>query len=569
MLAGTEATDDELFDEVEQALEAQGLLAPRNLRGFVQQAQQELEIGQPVPEGALIPMAEEEGAWGNLILSESLNLWTALPKTGKTALICHVFACSKRGDEKCLGLPMTYRWNKMILSGADMDLKQWAKIFLREGLGTYVEGTDDSTPQLKMGSDVLLWPSESPLNFSTPGLKRLREYCEKFPGSLVVIDDLRNHVPSTWKEIDGQAGAVLRNLKKALVGTKSTVVIIHHSSKSNSGRGAIQAASGGTAITGAVDCALSLRFLTDEDDAFRTDRRVVLSTAARAEAGAHMVELTGGGLGKWEDRGDPREVVRQEKIWAIEERLTNRQRAVYEYAEEIAENGVHLTTKEAMVTCNLTRQQAVKTIAQLVRKGLLKKCGELTAGPAGGRPKTLYAPVLSELASSPSDGVQRVQGVQTSCSRDDSFSENGVLGVLGVQTSSMSIGDRVSYKGRPDFLVKAVDRGRVNIQHVSTLETHSNLLPGVDVFDADVAMLSEAPLRGDEGEGEGVSVSEQIDTSKQETAKQPAESTSIASPSARSSCSTAEQPTASGQEDLLSGIPEGSSEPLDFNDFDF
>ena len=74
----------------------------------------------------------------------------------------------------------------------------------------------------------------------------------------------------------------LRQLKKALSKTGSTVVLLHHSSQTSSKRAVAESNAGNAAFNSVPDQILSLKWLADAGaDGQRRDRRVVLSASGR------------------------------------------------------------------------------------------------------------------------------------------------------------------------------------------------------------------------------------------------------------------------------------------------
>jgi hypothetical protein len=132
-------------------------------------------------------------------------------------------------------------------------------------------------------------------------------------------------------------------------------------------------------------------------DALRTDWRILAISSGRLRNDNALVELTRTGLGEWFHHENIQEAMKQEAIYAMEEKLTNKQERVYEHACEIAENNLCITAMEVRNQLSFTMQGARKTLEQLTRKGLLVRCGTQETGGRG-REAILYAPTLSDLA---------------------------------------------------------------------------------------------------------------------------------------------------------------------------
>lgn len=378
----------------EDYLAREGIPLPSKLSAFLSKARCNDDVKEPF-QGQELALRSELGAWGNLLAGDAFNLLIAAPKVGKSALIVHVFACSKRGDETCLGAPIRKRWNKLIISGNDMSVGEWGKILIREGLAV---PTGDDHEKFLPDESVIIWDTENPARMNEKGIKAMAAKCMEHPDSLLVIDSLRSNTDASLDENKAEIREPIEQTKKGLAGCKVTTVLIHHANKSVSGSTAMTAAAGNNAIPGACDNTLLLKHLKPEPiTGFRSDGRLTASSSGRLQADRLLLELTKDGIGCWEARGDADEALLEEHIAEVEERLSGRLLTTYEHAEELAENGVHTTTAEIASQLGITKIKARKALEALCRKGLMKRCGTLSTGETG-REQVLYAPALSDLA---------------------------------------------------------------------------------------------------------------------------------------------------------------------------
>lgn len=385
---------------VEVFLHKSGFATPKSLKSMLIEARGGGKVQEPYHNEPL-SLASETGAWGNLIVDRGWNLIAAAPKVGKSALLIHLFAEIKKGNGTCLGKPARKPWNKLIISGNDMSSAQWLKYLLREGLATCVSGDYNSPDaQFLPSEDVILWDQGRPARLDESGIEAMRAMCERHPDSLLVIDSLRSNIDSSYDENKAEIREPIERAKEALAGCEVTVVLVHHARKGEGGSSAISAAAGSNAISAACDGTLYMRYLTGDgamEGSFRSDYRVMATSLSRLPADSAVLELTTDGLGQWKHHGDVEMVAQEQAVYAQEEKLSNRQEQVYDHACEIAENNVHTTVMEIATQFRLTRQKARKTLEQLVRKGLLARCGYEEQLEAG-RPGVLYAPTLSSLA---------------------------------------------------------------------------------------------------------------------------------------------------------------------------
>lgn len=380
-------------------LSRNGFGIPSGFPQLLREAREDVEVKAPYHNQPL-KLASSRGAWGSLLINKKMNVVVAAPKVGKSALMLHLYACARRGDETCLGKPIRKPWNKLIIAGSDMDASQWGKMLCREGLATCTGDLDSDNAEFIPCDDVILWPLDNPVKMNATGLVAMREACLKYPDSFLIIDSLRSSMDSSIDENKAEVRGPIQDTKFALADCDVTIALIHHANKSVSGSTAVNAAAGSNAIAGSCDGTLLLRYLVPDAavESLRTDFRVLAVSSGRLQSDNALIELTRTGIGEWFHHEDLELELKKEAIYAMEEKLTSRQERVYEHACELAENNVYITTSEAKRTLNLTVQQARKSLEQLTRKGLLIRCGFCDEAEGMGRPAARYAPTLSDLA---------------------------------------------------------------------------------------------------------------------------------------------------------------------------
>ena len=390
----------------EEYLSKAGHTIPRGLKQMLMEARGNDDVKEPY-HGQELDLAADDGAWGNLIVDKGFNLLVAAPKVGKSALIAHLFACAKRSGGTCLGKTIRKPWNKLIISGSDMSASQWGKVLIREGLATPSENAQKFLPC----DDVIIWDQGNPARMNEKGIKAMRDKCLEFPDSLLVIDSLRSNIDPSIDENKAEVRGPIDKTKEGLNDCEVTVALIHHANKSVSGSTAVNAAAGSNAISGACDGTLLMKYLVPDGavETLRGDWRVLCLSSGRIQNDKVMIELTQEGLGQWICHEEMDLAMKEQAVYEMEERLTTRQALVYDHAEELAENGIHTTAMEIATQLNLTSIKARKSLEQLVRKGMMAKCGTYETG-ASGRQATLYAPALSDLAN-PSRAKREKNGV--------------------------------------------------------------------------------------------------------------------------------------------------------------
>ena len=133
--------------------------------------------------------------------------------------------------------------------------------------------TDDQSDgdTASMLESVELWDNPNLIwsrNFriSETDLDKLLETIKANPGALVIIDSLRSISRSMQKgENDPEIGAVLYDLKQAVIDAGGTLLLIHHCNKAADLVG-VEALSGHNAIAGAANTVLTLHYLLGENN---------------------------------------------------------------------------------------------------------------------------------------------------------------------------------------------------------------------------------------------------------------------------------------------------------------
>ena len=134
-----------------------------------------------------------------------------------------------------------------------------------------------------------VFAEEDEVGIDRDGIKRLVAIAEEVKGQglhpIFVMDSYRALLAASGVEIEENSSRYanpLRQLKKALGKTGSTVVLLHHSSQTSSKRAVAESNAGNAAFNSVPDQILSLKWLADAGaDGQRRDRRVVLSASGR------------------------------------------------------------------------------------------------------------------------------------------------------------------------------------------------------------------------------------------------------------------------------------------------
>lgn len=329
--------------------------------------------------------------WGELLLSGGMNLITAAPKVGKSALLVHLIGCVFRGELECLGLPILDRFDHVVIVGTDMDWGGWAKLLVREGLAQY----DDSKRFLRwLDPRITLWASGDQIQLNRTGCSQIREECSQHSNSLLLLDTLRSVTSGLGlDEYRPEIVKPLYELRRSLAGLSVTTVVNHHENKSGQGLGAV---AGSSALVGAVDVITSMRWVTPVADGIRQqDKRRLISSSGRLNGQSVVIELADDeGSGHWITHGSGEECIAKEARFKAISELQGRDQKVMEAIWQLWEVNQFATLPVIKDRCNLAQKMAENTVNKLIRRGLVQRDGTTNQDQFGrGRPAVRYRPV--------------------------------------------------------------------------------------------------------------------------------------------------------------------------------
>ena len=350
---------------------------------------QKLGIPEPVSGDTEIDITEDSMVWGEILMYESWNLISALPKVGKSALVIGIAGAVLNNKKEFLGLPLTHRFDNLIIVGNDQSNKQWGKLFLRESLCT------KSGNRIKIDPRIALWAQGSGIQLNEEGIQRIVEECKKRPNSLLLIDTLRSVTSQMGlDENKTEISAPIRRIQDATADLGVTGVILHHTTKSVYGGNAVIASSGSAAIPAAFDQTILMNWLKPvSDQSTQTDKRIAISCMGRGISSTIVAELTDN---KWISHGDGEEAIRAEKISELEDNLQGRQGDVYDRLIQAWETNTKMSTVDIANALNLTANKALRTLKALERKGLVMQDGVAPRTNEKGRPIALFRPTKGD-----------------------------------------------------------------------------------------------------------------------------------------------------------------------------
>jgi len=344
-----------------------------------------LGISEPVTSDLEIDITEDAMVWGEILMYQSWNLISALPKVGKSALIVGICGAVLNNETEFLGLPIKNRFDNLIIVGNDQSNKQWAKLFLREGLCQKTESN-----KIKIDRRIALWPQGSGIQLNEEGIDLIVQQCKKRPNSLLLVDTLRSVTSQMGlDENKTEISSPIRKLQDATADLGVTGVMLHHTTKSVYGGNAVMASSGSAAIPAAFDQTILMNWLKQNaEQSTQTDKRIAISCMGRGASSSIVAELTDN---KWISHGDGDAAIQAERLAEVEENLQGRQGDVYDLIINNAESDKYTSTIDISNQLNITSNKALRTLKALERKGLIKQEGVKNQDKKG-RPIALFRP---------------------------------------------------------------------------------------------------------------------------------------------------------------------------------
>ena len=277
--------------------------------------------------------------WEKVFIQKAANLLVAHPKCGKTSLVISFIQALLEGETSFLDFPVYRTYDPSVLIvGTDQPESDWGRMLAAANLLT-------ESNHLRPGI-VDLYTATNPLHLDTPGIQKIISYAKEHPGLIIFLDSLAAcTLPLGIDENSSQAVIPIMRLINEVSVFDSTIIIVHHSSKSSFAQSASSASRGTSAIPAAMSQIISLERFCPEDAKPETgDNRLVLKTQGRAGSPIkQIIQRTESG---WINLGCGERTALIQKQNNIIEELTDRQRAVYSLLEDRWNAGEHPTTAE-------------------------------------------------------------------------------------------------------------------------------------------------------------------------------------------------------------------------------
>ena len=363
-------------------------LRDAEIRSYLTEARSNFTgTAKPRKKGERMDTTPTPWVWNGIVMAGTTNLLVAPPKVGKSALMIGMIGAWWRGEPSYLGHKLEGKCPPVYIVGTDQPENDWYTILKREGL---IQNNGE------LGGPIeCLWHTGAPLHLNEKGIEQLETVASENPGALILLDSYHACVsPLGIDEATSAFDGPARSLASALAPYQTTLVMIHHTNKSVAGGNATNASRGSNALPACASLTILMNWLKQPAEGqTQSDFRVVLKTQGRAKGTTMVAELLDKG---WITHGDGAEAMAQEARAEAELELQGRQADAFDFIQERWDAGEFpVTATELMNRFHLERNKAHRCLAQLTKKNLIYKCGEVAATLDGGRPAGLFRPIGS------------------------------------------------------------------------------------------------------------------------------------------------------------------------------
>ena len=231
---------------------------------------------------------------------------------------------------------------------------------------------------------------------------------------IFVMDSYRALLAASSIEIEENSSRYanpLRQLKKALGKTGSTVILLHHSSQTSSKRAAAESNAGNAAFNSVPDQILSLKWLADAGaDGQRRDRRIVLSASGRTGRVMPDQLLEQSPDWGWYSHGETGDALLKQNALNERDRLAGDDAIAYDLLNTRTLNGHPSTSNDIRELResstggrgSWSTTKVNRLLKKLERKGLAMQDGhQAQPGDMGGRPSLLWWTFEREVIKAP------------------------------------------------------------------------------------------------------------------------------------------------------------------------
>ena len=342
--------------------------------------------------------------WDGWIAEGYFHTLIAMQKVGKSAFLLNLVAELIKRTPSFLNFPLfSEKKYGFVLVGPDMNRRLWGKYGKLAGLLA-----EDDSNQLRWQEQIkYVFAEEDEIGIDRDGIKRLVAIAEEVKGQglhpIFVMDSYRALLAASSIEIEENSSRYanpLRQLKKALGKTGSTVVLLHHSSIASSRRSASESNSGHTAFNSVPDQIITLKWLADAGaDGNRKDRRVVMSASGRTGRVMPDQLLEQSPDWGWFTHGETGDALLKQNALNERDRLAGDDAIAYDLLNTRTLNGHPSTSNDIRELResstggrgSWSTTKVNRLLKKLERKGLAMQDGhQAQPGDMGGRPSLLW-----------------------------------------------------------------------------------------------------------------------------------------------------------------------------------
>ena len=304
--------------------------------------------------------------WEGIIQRGSLNLVHAAPKVGKTRLLIAMLGAFINGEESFLEQPLHQGPEHLLILGPDMKENQWATYLKSAGLVKEGGTLSDRV--------AALVAQGSGFNIDSYWLVKVEEKLSSLGrGNAIVLLDSFAAATSQlpYDENKKEIATPLYDIKNLCDAWDATLIVIHHSKKGETGKGAVAGSRGNSAIPAAADNIVDMRrFQADGDP----QKKIEVVVEGRHDSDGNLLFSQDKKTKEWICHGSTFEL-RQEKAGeASYLALTNVQTEVlHGLVHHFQKTGQPLTTTKLREQLEWPDGESKRTHMHKIIKALLSK----------------------------------------------------------------------------------------------------------------------------------------------------------------------------------------------------
>jgi hypothetical protein len=342
--------------------------------------------------------------WDGWIAEGYFHTLIAMQKVGKSTFLLNLIAELIQRTPAFLNFSLfSEKKYGFVLVGPDMNRRLWGKYGKLAGLLQ-----EDDKGQLRWQEQIkYVFAEEDEIGIDKDNIKRLVGIAEELKAQglhpIFVMDSYRALLSASGIEIEENSSRYanpLRQLKKALGKTDSTVILLHHSSQTSSKRAVAESNAGNASFNSVPDQILSLKWLADAGpDGARRDRRIVLSASGRTGRVMPDQLLEQSPDWGWSSYGETGDALLKQNALNERDRLAGDDAIAYDLVNTRTGNGQPSTSNDIRELRETTSQgrgnwgttKINRLLKKLERKGLVIQDGQKAEiGDLGGRPSFLW-----------------------------------------------------------------------------------------------------------------------------------------------------------------------------------